>query len=315
MPFEQFPELKDGNKEKQPKFQGMDSVVIKEAKEGDPDYENATEISTEPEDSEERLKEKVREELIRKNWWFKEEWIKKGIPKEQILIKINGDEIDIYNWHEPIKDEQINTIKNVVKEFFLIDKEALMKNRYILIDDERKKHFLTGEEENGYGAGKDRAMILYPRAFEPIEHRVPGVSNLEGTTIHELSHKVVKKNHKFKEEWTERFGEKTKFREKGRETPGGMRSFWKPKDNYPCVSKLATYDSEEDICDSMVAALRNEQLLHPEKLESLREGIIKLAEKKEVSLETLKRSGKEISLPEIKSLVKFKRSKEEMDFG
>lgn len=66
-------ELKGEDEEKQPIFQSLDSVVIKEAKEGDSDYENAIEISTEPGDSEERLKEKVKEELIRKNWWFKEE--------------------------------------------------------------------------------------------------------------------------------------------------------------------------------------------------------------------------------------------------
>lgn len=182
-----------------------------------------------------------------------------------------------------------------------------------MIDNERKRHSFTDEEENGYGAGKDGAMILYPRAFEHIEHRVPGVSNLEGTIIHELSHKIVDKNVKFAEEWARKFGEKEKFESKGIETPGGLRSFWKPKDNYPCVSNLAAYDNKEDICDSMVAALRNKQLLHHEKLKSIQEEVFAFSSGKGIHVSAERRLGKDIVLPMIKPLVKFKREKQKME--
>ncbi len=145
----------------------------------------------------------------------------------------------------------------------------------------------------------DRRVIrLYPKAFENIEHRVKGVSNLEGTLIHELSHKLASE---FVNEWSKKFGKKLKEKKK---TPGGSFCEWKGENP---VTELAKYDPIEDFCESMVAFFKNPSLLDVKRQKFIKENVLKETTKeKKISLITKKYSGSEITLPKIKSPLKVK---------
>ena len=151
------PEIESRKEEEEikPEFQSLDSISIEEAREGEPNYQTAREVAVDREEPFEKIEQKVREELIKENWWFQKYWREKGTPKEQISIKINGKEIDIYNWSKFIDDGQLKIIQDVLKKFSLISEgKTLKKIKYFLIDDVRgKKHYYTGEEMNGDALG------------------------------------------------------------------------------------------------------------------------------------------------------------------
>ena len=308
-----FEKIKLEKKEK-PQFQNVSSIEIEKAKE----TENADyQVYVSPKEINEpfeKLKEKVRKQLREENWFLQEYWQEKGLPKEQISVEIKTEDenfkIEIYNWGEILTKDQLKTIEEVLKLFSLIAKgKALRQTKYILIDNIKgKKHPIIGKEMSGEATPSifDRRIIrLYPKAFENIEHRVKGVSNLEGTLIHELSHKLAPE---FVNEWSKKFGKKLKEEKK---TPGGSFCEWEGEN---AVTELAKYDPIEDFCESMVAFFKNPSLLDVKRQKFIKENVLKETTKeKKISLITKKYSGSEITLPKIKSPLKVKFIEEDLE--
>lgn len=248
---------------KGPDYQNVEDIEIKELGTGESNA-GVIRIINDPEDLPEKIIEEVRKTLIETHWWLLPYWRNKGLPKEQVTITIGDHTVDIFNWNEQaLTEEQVSEITAVLKTFSLIaDGKALKDCRYILIHDKQEMNPKSGEEMNGYGIVHDSAIKLYPRALRPIDFRIPGVSNLTGVLIHEFSHRLVEayiqadgKKEMVVNVWTKLFG--WKFLEKSRKLPGGFATPWQTDTPEQCVTDYATHDPGEDICDSMVAAIKN----------------------------------------------------------
>lgn len=286
-------------------FQTINDIEIRELGTGDNGYESAVDIPWSSSDPPYKLLDDVRDQLIRENWWLQEYWQKKGLPKEQINITVNNQSITIYNWRdEKLAFDQINNIAQILGIFALIaNREALKKCRYILIDNERSINPNSGEEINGYNADSYDALLLYPRSLDPIDFRISGVSNLEGTVIHELTHNLVDM---IFNEWVNKFD--WEYLTKPRKLPGGMTSSHKIKRPERLVTDYASTNPSEDICDSMVAALKRPEFLDPERLDFLQKTLIKTIDITQRFTTKVKRlHGNSITLPSIPSLFTFKR--------
>jgi len=223
---------------------------LEEVFEGDDKYNEAEIIFANEKRSKTEVEDNLRVRLAADHWWLQDYWHNKNI-KEQVIINLGDIEFSIYNFGEQLSSEQIEQIKSIFLLFSSFKNSKMFeKVKAVLIDDVQLINQNTGEAANGYGAG-DKAIKLYPNAFKLIEHRVSGVSNLEGTVIHELSHSI---GSEFEKEWSERFG--WKQRKNAEKLPNGLYSTEYNNDLDKCVTEYAKINSKEDICESMVAALK-----------------------------------------------------------
>ena len=287
-------------REKEPEYQKLKDVSFEEVKKGDPDFKKAEELLVDPGESEDKIREKLEEKIKAENWWLQEYWQKKGIPKEQIEIAAGDKKLNVYSFAETLlADQHLEILEKVIKEFSQIKNgEILNEVKYILIDNIPRKHPKTGVELNGWGAEQDRAIKIYPRGMRFIPYRIEGVSNFEGIVIHELSHAITKIDTDFENEWKNKFG--------WAETKKG--DGWKCKYPEKCVNDYAKKSYEEDIPESVVAALRNQKALDPEKLSFIKNKLpseVDVEKAPEVSIQ--RRSGNDIELPKVESPVRFKR--------
>jgi len=294
------------------RYQDINDIALVEVSAGEEGFESAMPVTCGAEDTIDVIKDKLRMQLTRDNWWLNPKWTEKGLPKEQISIKVREHTVTIYNWNEQLlSEEQISQISSVLSEFAMIaGGAALSEVSYILIDNVQEKNPKSGEDINGFRSEYDNSIYLYPRAVSPIEHRVNGVTNLEGTLIHELSHcltDIINDN-----EWARQFGWKHLKPGSGRILPGGFYSLWELKNPEKAVTNYAGgNDPGEDICDSMVAALRNHEILDKERLDYLTQKLklhpaIKINEP-DISVKRFQ--GSHISLPTLQSPIKFKRKR------
>lgn len=135
------------------KYQSINDIALQEVKDGEEGFESAMPVICHTDDSMRKVENKLREQLIRDNWWLKTIWTQKGLPKEQISITINGYKVDVYNWNdERLSEEQIAQITGVLSKFAIIAGGIALKGvRYILIDNLKDKNTKSGEEINGLG--------------------------------------------------------------------------------------------------------------------------------------------------------------------
>lgn len=304
-----------------PGYQKVEEIIIREAGEDVADAP-AVHLGLDPDQPLEKAITEVRGRLISANWWFQPYWVDKGLPKEQITLRIEDHIIDIYNWNEaPLTGAHISQIEHVVKMFARIaGGKALMGCRYILIDDRQETNVKSGEEMNGYSMANCKAITLYPRAMRPVEFRIAGVPNLTGTLIHEFSHQLSEfiiqdggRRDMLVNLWLKQFG--WHFLKRPRELPGGSQSFWLADEPARCVTNYATHDPSEDICESMVAAIMRPSELSAAdagKLELLREVVLKdlpdMDGLKEIDVYAERHEGADISLPRHEGAVAFRRA-------
>ena len=289
-------------------YQNINDIVIKEM---DEDAKKPMlEILCEANTLQEKKIKDVQTELMRNNWWLQNELREKGLPDERVSILIDDKcPIDIYNWSdEKLTDQQINTIARNLALFSIIkDGKALAKYRYILLDREQKKNPNSGEPLNGYGYYDH--IRLYPNAFRYISHRVGGVSNLEGTVIHELSHCIADD---IINEWFNKFGWGI-ARGENITLPSGEKSPFKLKEGFKerCVTSYAALLPSDDICESMVAAIKNPEIMDKEKLKDLQQAFLGPLRdyNKVIAVKFERYYGKDLSLPILESPVRFKARK------
>lgn len=282
-------------------------LFFEEVTENDPGFADAISVSAYPEDSSEKVEEELQGMLENKHWFLKEYWQKKK-PQEVIEIHCGEKSMEIFNFGKDLLDWQIEEITNAIKVYNIKMNDIVFgKVRQILINDDQWVNLRTGKPMNGIGErGTGEAIVLFPSALEQKDHRVPNVSNLEGTVIHELSHTIA--DGALTDEWRKIFGW-TKL-EKPEKLVGGYYQFEKSADTKRCITDYAETAADEDICESMVGALLNPNALDKEKLEYIRGKILlqqENSDKEKPFISVIKKKESEMTFPKIQEPVKYKR--------
>ncbi|MCK5084167.1 MAG: hypothetical protein KAQ64_00740 [Candidatus Pacebacteria bacterium] len=293
------------------KFQHISSLIFEEIKKDSPDVNDTIEILGENKTNEE-IEEAIKEELKKKYWWFNEKWTEKGLPEEQIKLRLDNTIIDTYNWGDNLNNEQIEKIKDTLILFCSNSKDTLENTKYILINNTSGgKHKITGDELNGRSPNGD-FIELFPNALKDIGHRIKNVSNLEGTIIHELSHKI---RLEIRNKWKKKFGKDLSWNEKKQKAEGGALIDWKPYDQFSCISDLACYDFDEDLCESMVGAMKNPSILDKNKMEFLKKNnlISDKNDRQNISIEINRLSENDIKMPNIESPIRYRLIDDELE--
>ena len=256
---------------------------------------------------EKKEEKKFSEKLIKENWRLQKKWkekIEKSEIQEQIIIQIGNTALEIYNFGNLLEKRHIQELEQVVKMFAHIqDGRVFQKVKYILIDNTQHRNIKTDEELNGYSnAENDNSIRLYPAGMQFSSHRIKTASNFEGTLIHEFSHSLA---NDFKNEWFREKKFNWAFDKFGKEYLGGITQYYNKQPD-KCVSDYACLSPKEDFCESMVAALKMDKTLDPERLKFIKEKVLNssvdkllndISVKTEVSIE--RKLGNEVKFPEI----------------
>lgn len=244
-------------------YENIFDIHLQEVQKDDPHVKNTIIIRVNHGESNENIKNKVQEELIKKNWWLQDYWTKKGIPNEQISIKIGEINLEVYNFSAKLQDKHIEELKRAIKDLNKIQNGIIFKNiKYILIDDKQAKNPRTGENLNGYSRAECNAIQIYPEGLRFIPHRIKEASNFEGTIIHEFAHNL---NLDVFNKWRQEFG--WKDLDKPKQLSGGAFQYHVLDDPKRCVSDYAVFEPQEDLCESLVAALRSPGILDSQRAE------------------------------------------------
>jgi hypothetical protein len=260
------------------------------------------EISINKDEKQEKIEEKLKEYLKEHNWWLQDYWKKKGNPKEQFTVSTKIGDIQIYNFAEALTERHIQEFLDLIKVFAQAkDKSPLQEVKYILLDDLQYPNPNTGEDMNGYGPVKENAIKLYPRGQKFIPHRIPEASNFEGTVIHELSHGF---SVSLRNDWANTFG--WKMLDNPILLAGGAYQYYKCSNPEKCISDYAKINPSEDICESMIAAIKAPKILDPERLSFIKKKILgNNIEKSPIEI----KKQKNIRIPNINQPIKFRRKK------
>lgn len=132
--------------------------------------------------------------------------------RERIVIEINGSKIEIVNRItdreialDPARIEIIKkTLKRVVEKVPpLIPK--LLKIFIVSKDDVEQQEYAPNREITKRQCDKNpTGMVLTQRGYRiDISHRIPGITNLEGTIVHELGYFIQKYFLGFEAHWYE----------------------------------------------------------------------------------------------------------------
>ena len=251
------------------------------------------------------------------SWQDSPYWSDKGAPKEQFDITFSGRKIEMANFSEAkLTKDQLGDLEKIIAEFSQIKNgEVFDKIKSICVDNEQPTDPETGKGLNGMAVEKGDGIIkLYPRALEPIPHRVEGVSNFEGTVIHEFSHAIALVEPEINDEWRKKFGWKKdekkieEIYELGlmdelKETPQKdwgaihpniwvLTRIWNVAEPRRCVTDYAKLGPEDDFAESMVAALRNPEVLDTRRRVFLKNRVLAdVNEKTAAKVDVLKRLG------------------------
>lgn len=224
------------------------------------------------------------EALVRKDkegerWYTHPDWREKGTPAEQIEITIGSETVTVYNFnHEvPFTDEHVRALSTLLQRYASYAPQILEKLKWVLIDDVQGESAWGNDQVyplNGNPHSKWGAISISPRGMDiKTPHRIAAANNFEGTVAHELTHLI---DEDFKAEWEQNHTwewcsdnpEEWELRDFGgvqrwvnRET--GVVSYTgqypvKPKE---CVTDYARFNWREDVCDSLVAYMYDEELL------------------------------------------------------
>ncbi len=259
-------------------------------------------IAAFPDDNDKIIRTKLLQETTRRNWWLQEYWRKKGTPQEQFVINTPKGILQVFNFNpRALSQEQLKQLQETV-QFFLTISGGLLFNKvkFILIDDIQATNIQAGEDSNGYGLLPEMAVKLYPRALDSTPHRVPGVSNFQGTLIHEFTEFLTDQSQK---EWKAIFWQHS---ERPVVLPGGTQTSEVPIEPSRCVTSYAAFRVRDDIADSMVALLKHPDLLDLEKAQLLREGLEIPNDFHPQQITSARLTGNEIKLPQVEQPVKYR---------
>jgi len=290
------------------KYESLEDIELQEVKEDDPDFGSALEINV-PEDSKTDIEAEVRNKLKTENWWLQEEWQEKGAPGEQIDIQTGKHKIILYNFGEPLQEQHLEELKRALEDISKVSNKLLTTIKYILINNVSKFNPQSGENFRGYSEGEMSAIQVYPEGRELMPYgRIEGVSNFDAIIIHECSHNIRKIDLDFVNKWRENFWVFIEDFDKKRKMSGSdeYRLDYDPINPDRCVSEYAKSSPDEDICESIVAALRAPAVLDPKKLQFIKSGLLK-EEKPSEKIVLQKRD--KIELPKKGSPVKYKVKK------
>ena len=159
-----------------------------------------------PSYTDEQLLQEVAGRREGEDWFTKEAWRKKGLPKEQIELIVGDKPITIYNYNEkPLTDEHLDRTRRVFEELGSRFPQILQRVRWILINDVQDPSGFGDEDLfplNGEPNQEERQCLLQPRGLNLTPHRIAATSNYEGTLAHELTHLI---QGDFIDEWKEKF--------------------------------------------------------------------------------------------------------------
>lgn len=230
--------------------------------------------------NEQEIYKEIRHKVEERCWWLSEKWKEKGLPKEQIEIKIGDNKIEVYNFNREVEfsDKHLEETVHILKKYEEYDPELLKKIKFILINNVQEPSLLDNEEKfplNGRHTKEQNMIELFPRGMRlDIEHRIPGISNFKGTMAHETYHHKVDADivndwrenfdwdwcHNYPDDWLVK---ETKSGRKFRLNKKTGRLNFSSFTNSPelCLNDYAQSDIDEDICDSAVATFFNPEFI------------------------------------------------------
>jgi len=241
-------------------------------------------------------------------------WADKGEPKEKFDVIFGERKVEVKNFSDnPFTEARLIELRRVISDFCKIENGVVFdKIKSIFIDNVQPIDPETGEAINGTSVEKgDGTIKLYPNVLlEGRFHRVSGVSGFDGALLHEFTHALA--NSEIFDAWVRKFGwtfnsEKIqKVRDLGllealRTTPQKdwanlhpeiwkLVRYWEIDNSERCVTDYAKLGPEDDLAESMVAALRVPEVLDPERLKFLKEKFLGSAEKAEAPAVEIKRA-------------------------
>ncbi len=274
---------------------------FQEVKEGEADFGNAISIPSASGESKETVEARLLERLKESHWYLQEYWRGKT-PQEQLTVSLGDTSVEIYNFGKYLEVEHIAQLEAVLRDYAKRQNTGVFgRVRHILFDDQGIVNPYTGEPANGWAGNRDGGVKIYPAALTG-EHRVAGVTKLEGTVIHELSHSLPDD---FISKWREALGWKPAPDDPPLKLPGGAIRLEINDEPWRCITDYARANASEDICESMVGALRNQAALDPERLKIINETFP--VEENELVVNTI-RKNEGIKLPELSQPIQYKRT-------
>lgn len=297
------------------KLQTIEDIEFEFVTESDPDFETALSIvNTNGKESPEELREKAKKEIVRTGWWLQEQWLAKGIPKEQFTIEAGNLNIELYNYGQDMSFSQIEEARRIIAVLSQSSiPEQNSKIKYITISDRDELNDQDGEDKRGYTFSATRMFSLYPRALSSEPHRIPDTSSLAGTLAHEFGHIYISADGDFRKEWARTFGwQDLPDDQVDRQKPAPKKYVTKEPER--CVTDYAQFSPDEDICESLSAVVNNPTVLDTEKLAFIRERWLKEEEVKiEASAE--RKIEADIKMPRVPDKVKYKAKVMTFTFG
>jgi len=277
--------------------ENSDQLTFEEVIDDDNDP-NIISITAQTDDPKEIVEQKVQQHLIEHNWWLQSYWKEKGNPKEQFTIETPYGNIDVYNFLEPLEQRHLDELFEVMQVFANIKGENPLQNiDYILFDNEQPANPNTSEDMNGQSWRKCRAIKMFPAGKSFDNHRISGASNYQGTLIHEISHNFPLST---RDLWKNTFG--WSDLEEPIILPGGNRQIFKCDQPDRCISSYAKISPDEDLCESMVSAVKSPEELDIERLEFIKANILG---ENENTISISKRD--QVELPKLSKPIKYRR--------
>jgi hypothetical protein len=140
----------------------------------DPDHEQAISVyNPDGAFTPTELEIAARDKFSEKCWWMNEYWKNKGLPKEQITIKVGEQPIELYNFGVDLTFEQALELQKIIGKLSAGKAKAKLSGlKYILIDDTDVIDKKTNQARRGYAYPEMKTIALNPRAVSNEPHRV-----------------------------------------------------------------------------------------------------------------------------------------------
>jgi hypothetical protein len=306
MPEKFFNQSGPSNHIEQTKLQTIEDVQFSLITEEDPDFETAITVNNyNGKKTPQELEKEAKNEIISTHWWLQEEWATKGAPKEQVSIKIDNLNIEMFNYGQELNPSQLEETKKILiklSQASIPDQNSRVK--YVAINDKDEMNANNGENKRGYAFRNSKMVALYPRAMSPEPHRIPDTSSFAGTLAHEFGHMYTKLGDQFVAEWMEKFGWEILPEDKIDYSAPSVKIFTTDKLDR-CITDYAQFSPEEDICESLSAVINNPAVLDAEKRAFIEERWFKEEPiEKEIIID--KKTSKDIKMPRVPDKIKYK---------
>lgn len=204
-----------------------------------------------------------KEDSIEPASWKETDYYKEKTIIDRIPIEIGNRRIELIQFKNTIIT---SSHKDAIRAFIHDNRfsRILSQSRiqYILVNDEVPA-LAPSEDDSGLGMHFADYIMLTPKAFMPLPHRVTDkVDRLTGTLIHETMEGVLELdvNGQFLLEWSNEFG--FVYNEQ-------TNSFLPTTKPDLCITAYAAKSPYEDICDSTVAYFYDSKRLYFPKFQKL----------------------------------------------